>query len=235
MVSTNLVFVHQPKCAGTALKRALSSSYAPERVITLDARRSSETAEWLGKDPLEYRRDLLAYELAHQGLGRMLTGHWAVDEPLVAHFKERYLFVTLLRHPVERWFSHFFYDRYKDGDYRRITGSLEEFLATDRARREGNMYVRMLNAGGRGGSDDVDAACRTLDHFAEVGELETVDSFVSAVGRRLGGTLRLPTRNESPAPLDERLRLMADFRGTVEALCEPDLAVYSYAVNRRVA
>ena len=231
--TTNMVFVHMPKCGGSSLHGALTTCFHPQRIVRMSASGTMEAAKWLNRGFAELRRELLVVELVQSGGGRLLSGHWTVDDRVCQEFCQRYQFVTLLREPVERWFSQYFYNRYKTKtDHCRIVQSLDQFIGTAKASDQGNMYVRHLTAGTDAAPDDADAACRTLDYFSHVGLLEHVDAFVATLGKMFGRPLELGQTNVNPHPQEERAELMRQYRSEVEQLCQPDIAVYQYAIKR---
>lgn len=227
----NLVFVHLPKCAGTSFHSAIAGHYRASRITRLMSRSSKQAADRAGRGLLEYRRDLLIYELERRGRSRFLSGHWPVDADLVRAYRPGWRFVTLLRDPVERWLSHFLYNSASDGPFR-ITEPLEAFLETPRAKLLGSVYVRQLNGGAvpdddAGDDAAVTAACHTLTAFDVVGTVERLDAFRARMRERCGLALTLGVeRAGDPAG---RATVTPEQRRRITELCAPDRAVHDRA------
>jgi hypothetical protein len=158
-----------------------------------------------------------------------------MDRTLLEGLDDRWRVVTLLRHPVDRWFSSFFFNRYKEEDsHYGIDMELDEYLETPEAIREGNMYVRILNGLDEAEvlrcSDAVETACRVLDGLSVVGTVEAMDSFREKVADTLGLRLKVGRRNPTPAPESAlRQQVTEQIRRRVEELCQSDLRVYRHA------
>lgn len=102
-----LVFVHVPKCAGTALTEGLRAAWpgdaafgdfddSPANPISVAALDPAGSAERFARDaPVR----LAGAQIAH---GHMHAAKYAAVAPGAA-------WITVLRHPVERAISHFFY------------------------------------------------------------------------------------------------------------------------------
>lgn len=98
-----VIFLHLPKTAGTTLNRIARRHYAPEAVHALGPRAQDEIAAFQALGKRERERV------------RFLTGHMAfgLHEDLPAPSR----YITLLRHPVERVISFFYYIRHMGQHY----------------------------------------------------------------------------------------------------------------------
>jgi hypothetical protein len=227
-----IVFLHMPKCGGTTVSEALLQAFPPDRIEALQARESLRAAELCRRDYAHYCRDLLAYRLVAPGRSRLLTGHWVVDGDLLASTAGSWKFVTVLRDPVERWISSYFYNRFKQSEHFRIDCDLDEFLDRPRSRHAGETYVRHLT--GVAFDDEitdesVNAACETLSRFCVVGVLSQLDAFVDQFAERIGIRLNLGSP-QRPGPVAPSERTVSDEqRARIVEYCQPDLAVFRAA------
>lgn len=246
-LDASICFLHLPKCGGTSLSRAIARRYPPPvggsaPIFTLHHRASTQTAQSQGL-PLDAVRDTLLIYALNDPRVRFVTGHFRITAPVLTRHADRYAFITLLRHPVARWTSHFFYDRYRpDRTHAPIDDDLPAFFDTPRARRLGTVFVRRLGGAAEAAYDagygttleaDIERACANLDRLACVGVLEHMPEFLDAFAARFGKRLHL--RHENPNPVareDQRRSLTPDVQARIEDLCRPDLAVYRHALDR---
>ncbi|MEX0936334.1 MAG: hypothetical protein WDZ59_00630 [Pirellulales bacterium] len=225
-------FLHVPKCGGVSVKQALRQKYVSrgQMAVRLDPQASSQAADLCGEEMLEFRRRLLLYEL-HKNANRLVTGHYPYPLPPGEIPGEAWSFVTVLRDPVARWYSHYFYGLgIKNRDHFPIDVSLREFIDSDwRAKAHGALMVKMLVPD----TKCVDTAIERLNHFAVVGILEDLARFTADCRNQLGLSLRIPHVNASPTPIHERHKeITPEIHQQVVELCEPDRRVYQAALKR---
>ncbi|MFO8182818.1 MAG: sulfotransferase family 2 domain-containing protein [Candidatus Aegiribacteria sp.] len=205
---TRIAFVHVPKCGGSSLTVALKTAIGfhvqiPGRSsAALAHEAASRTAEILDRDYNRLCADLLLYYLADRRL-RFIAGHWPVRDAAFEEFSEEWDFVLLLRHPVRRWLSNYFFNRYKTSDHYRIDRELNEFLNTSRARWYGCAYAAYLAPDDFAYGDDpaeapLDKALASLQRFRIVGTLEHLDSMAESFRRIYGARLNTPHANLNP-------------------------------------
>lgn len=164
---------------------------------------------------------------------RYLTGHFWYYPGLASLTELNYRIVTLLRHPVERFYSHYFYNRFQTGGHDTTDLDIETFLSNPQAREFGTTYVRYLG-GVRADGDYASSAAVTA--AAEAGEqrldgvgfLEALDHFQAWWEQSLGYRLTIPHRRSSPARPEvvQRAKACPGIQERIELLCAPDLALY---------
>lgn len=215
-----LAFIHTPKCGGTSLDAAITAAYerAGHRAIRLDARASLRAAEAAGDKLHELRSRLLLYDLASKH-ARYLSGHYTFTEAAFT-VSRGWHFIALLRDPVARWYSAFFYNRYKESDHCARTESLAEYLSTDRA-KSGQTYARQF------GSGDVERAIENLSRFSVVGTLDNLAALQRDCERVLGIRLEVGHSRMNPrSTAEQQAEITPEIDAHVRALCEPDRYVY---------
>ena len=230
-------FLHLPKCGGTSVDEALKTIYsrAGHGVTHLDPVASKRAATIAGDDPRRARTRLLLYEMSRSDR-RYISGHFSYSEEAWNAFGDDWHFLTLLREPVSRWYSHYFFDRYKADDHARISEPIEVFVESERARRFGRNYVeRLIPSGVEAEADDtVDRAIANLQRFSLVGVLEELDTFTRDCKRLLGVSVAVEHRNRSPRTTQQRTEEVSPaIAARVVALCEPNRRVYE-AVRARI-
>lgn len=233
-IHQNLVFHHIPKCGGTSIRHAIAHHYAHAAAVHLDAPASWAASQLLGKNLDRYREEILLYLLARPDL-RYVSGHFAFSKLAYETFGDRWEFVTILREPISRWFSHYFFNRFRTDDHFKIHDDLEAFVDSDPANRLGCFYVDKFAPEwvGEPAPSAVSAAKENLAKFAVVGCLERFGSFVSEF-RRLY-SVKLATGHSMRGPVDKEKRehqITDETRRKVEAICQPDIEGYRYALAR---
>ncbi len=239
-MTKHIFYLHLPKCGGTAIDNAIRSCYRTSEIGHLNDAACVKAAELSGRYLDDYRRDLLLYYLLQQNI-KYLSGHFAYSKRAYDECGWRWHFVTVLRHPIDRWFSHYFYNRYKNGDERfRITEDLSTFVESKRAFMLGQLYVRNLTEGAdRPDQHTVDTskavatAIKVLEGFTLVGCLEHLDIMCRQFKQLFGVRLIISKSNINPVHKAQQQQQISDIiRSRVEEICKPDLEVYKYAMSR---
>jgi hypothetical protein len=192
-----IIFLHLPKTAGETLRRTLKWKYGSEMLYLHTLK---EPAESLAEVPLSKRRN-----------ARVLTGHlyYGVHE----YIPQRCEYITLLREPVARVISFYYYilgrtDHYRHEELVRSGMNLEEFVRSSPERGFENDMTRMLSGRGAGeldagnlGREALDDAKRNLEKFLVVGLTERFDESFILIRRALRWKLPLYlTKNVSIRP-----------------------------------
>jgi len=225
-----LFFLHLPKCGGVSVNRALSRAFGPHNLAALNSTAGRRAAEILGEPYKEYRAHLLWYYMSMKNVN-VVTGHFSWCNKAYDAFCEDWMYVTLLREPVSRWFSHYFYNRYGGGDYCAIEKELPEFLDSERARRMGTMYTRRLSDVQTGGlSRKVNDAKSALNKFDLVGVTQEINEFRVSLSNKIGIKLSLPKKNTSPKKNKKKEAIeRKGVRRKVEKMCKEDIEIFNHA------
>lgn len=230
-----LIFLHIPKAAGTTLYNIIERQFPPETIHDIygnglaGLRADYENFKSL---PDEEREKI-----------RLLRGHIAYG--IHRHFRRPTTYITMLRHPVERIISHYYYvlrmpEHYL---YQEVTSnkmSLADYVTSGITSELLNGQTRLLSGFQETGevevtepsvaTDVLDAARKNIrEHFIGVGLAERFDESIILLKRLLGWsnvyysrdnvTKGRPVKREIPA---ETIRLVENYN-------DADMELYEFA------
>ena len=133
----------------------------------------------LDLDLMSYRENLLLYHLAKEDC-RLVTGHYNWSDRAYRLFGDEWKFVTVLRHPVKKWLSQYYFNRYKDipAQHFQIDMDIDEYMNSEEGRALGHDQVSKLSDLAITEPDAMlEAALENLDRFDVVGLTEHLDRF----------------------------------------------------------
>lgn len=240
-INQKIFFLHIPKCGGTSLRLAIEQAFgfpqdSKNNDFHLDVMALDSAAHALEKPIVDLKRDVLTYCMAHK-FYRYISGHFAYSDKAMAAYGHEWKYVTLLRDPVSKWFSQYFYNRHKNNDHYKLDCTLEEFLATDEAKHLGRNYAYLLVDGissQEAGSDvAIQQAIANLEKFAVVGLLEKLEWFYQDFQTVFGAKLHIEARNKNPlSSKQQKQQISDDMRAQVEEICRPNIQIYQAAMAK---
>ena len=232
-----IVFFHAPKCGGTSVHKLLATAFGGP--AGLDPIAAEAAARNLGVSGLEMREAVLAY-FVKRSRARFISGHYAYSRRAFAGHEHEFDLITILRNPIDRFLSHYYYNRFKDERHHfPIECELQDWLETDQARAAATVFAKLfvgdpavaktLDATGRGKDmrAAVSDAIANLSRFAIVGVLEHLDAFESDVRKRYGirnsiGHLRKSPKAGYPKFADQPMHV----QDRILEMCAPDMTIY---------
>jgi hypothetical protein len=232
-ISENIFFLHIPKCGGTSVTKALYRKFQPNSVQSLNVDASTEVSNALNMDLMAFREYILLYSLAMYGC-RHVAGHFVWSDKAHQIYGKNWRFVTILRHPVEKWFSQYYFNRYKDADHFRIKMDIESFLDSREGKALGFDQINKLSDATITNPDEMlEAALINLDKFDVIGITGHFDRFQQDFNNQFKTPIFIPHLNKNPA--QNRKRQASDnqeIREHVEEICKPDMILYRAALDK---
>ena len=220
-----VAFFHLPKCGGTSLEAALLRAYRDggQSTLHMHAKHSVRAAQAAGMPMADFRKALLLYHLQDPS-ARYISGHYIFSEAALAAASPRWQLLTVLREPMARFYSQYFFNRYKrDHEHFGRTDTLEAYLDTRGAAYAAQLYSRQFGFG-----EGLDRALDTLSRFAFAGVLEDSPGLVQGVSSLLGTPPRIEQLNASPrSNADRQAEITPEIDARVREMCAEDLALYS--------
>ena len=248
VIDIPVFLLHVPKCGGTSIQVALEEAYGLRSGIRIDLRgnihhtaffrlnphASKEAADRLGMPFHALREHVLLYQMSCSGR-KFTSGHFQFSDAAYAGYQGTYTFNSLIRDPVERWYSHYFYDRDKEGDHFSVDDAIDDYLTSPRGRATGRLIARYFAGADCGEDDIVEQAIQNIAKFDVVGVLDDLGTFKSDLRYVLGADINIPVRNASPtSAAQKRKEITPEIHRRVVEVCKPDQAVYDYVVENLI-
>ena len=131
-----------------------------------------------------------------------ISGHFSFSDKAYQYFSNTYSYITILRDPIKRWISQYFFDKYKPHKFRQIHEDLPTFIQSERGKSHGYQYVQMLGglhpSGEYSSQQAIERAKENLHKLEVVGCLEYIDVFMKQFENRFGVKLKIHRKNQSP-------------------------------------
>ncbi len=237
MLPAPVVFHHVPKCGGTSVGRALRWHYILSQDTVLPEASFRAFEAFTGRndrmqmltDVLDLREQMMLYQL-FRGI-RCFSGHVRFSNIAFEIFSPEYRFITILREPVARFISHFFWDYGRTDKYAYIEEGFAEFLETPRAKEFGATYSRFfcgLPKETDFSSDKaIDAAIHNLKRMDIVGRLDDLPTFEKELKNKLGSRIRIGHENKMRQPNEIKSQTVTpELLEKAKVLCTPDILIW---------
>lgn len=228
-----LIFLHIPKTAGMTMHQVVSRQYPSDTIYWVDGHRNREDIERFMRLPPEQRQHIQCM-IGHVGFG------------LHRYFQQPVDYLTLLRDPVERVISHYFYVKRSPDNYlhdwvvsRNIT--LKQYVSSKRVAELNNGQTRLLcgmpqmdTIFGHDPLTDAafEAACRNLESMSCIGLVERFDESLLMFRKILGWGQIFYARANVTRSRAGRDALPEDVLDAIKAHNQYDLELY--ALGRRL-
>lgn len=178
------LFLHIPKAAGTTLQTILSHNFPPGKTWIIDSNRPNTAIRYFSKLTAEEKQRFVAFR-GHMAFGT----HQFLDRD--------FTYVTLLRHPVDRMISHYYYVKqcgpahYLFDQVHRNKYSLAQYVRSGISPELDNGQVRLLTdtentvpIGGMTREHLEQAKQNLVRYFGVVGTVDRFDEFLIMLRKR---------------------------------------------------
>ena len=238
-----IIFHHIPKCGGTSIVAGLALTYYPLRLLRygrkgfpglLNAPDSSQAAKEQNTNRYTFRRNLLAQNV-DQDNSPLISGHYPFNPALYDKEKDQWHFITLLRDPLNRWYSEYFWNRHKDHDYRKTDLSIEAYLETEEGLENTRSFVNYFSCSENNSAlvntSERKEALNNLPKFNVIGCLEHLQRFKADMKSTFGRKPIFLKQNKSPAPKDAQKKPdeNSDFHKKLLEYLDADIEIYAKA------
>lgn len=234
-----IVFIHAPKCGGTSVGRALRRAYMlsqgtvkpRESAMAFDAAQRSDGQ--VAGDVSDLREMMLLYLLYCDT--RCISAHVAFSNAAFDRFSDRYIFVTLLRDPVERFISNYYWSQ-RRASPSRVDEPIEQFLASDRAIQMGSTYVQYFSGEPwrkEVSPGQIEAAIANIRQLSAVGFLDRIEHFEARLRNLTGARLKIGHENVGKTTPEHGSVLSNSLRDRIRDVCRPDREIWDAVQDLR--
>lgn len=222
LYKNKIMFVHVPKCGGTSLSHSFRARYPLSSFKVSEEASSRALQDVDAADWMRFKRDLMAYHAS--GGSHYIQGHAPIDQDFISQYADEFLFVTLLRDPVDRFISHYHFDP------RCRKYPFPEFLESRRGWIESHILCYFFGEqpwGVREGIEGAPArAIQNLKRFSVVGVLEDQEAFSRECQANLGVKIALPKRNIGAQRKEKKYDIAESDMAKLKEMCALDREIY---------
>ena len=188
------------------------------------------------KNIMGFREDILLYSMSNNDY-QYIAGHFRYSDKVYKEFGHDWNFITVLRHPVKKWISQYFFNRSKEDNHFSIDSDLESFVDSEAGRKLGSDYVQKLTDKSLGldptSEDAISTAAANLSKFSLVGFLKDINGFTQDYKNLFDVNLKIENKNSNPvSKSQQKSQISNQTRKKIEEICKPDITLYQLAAKQ---
>lgn len=222
----SIIFLHIPKAAGTTLYRIIDKQYEPKSIFTLDGFHPQESIAEFKTLPEASKREI-----------KLIQGHMRFG--IHEYLPQPFTYMTVLREPVERIISHYYFVRRTPRHYlyNEVTSkdmSLKDYVGSGISTELNNAQTRVL-AGvesisfGQCSPEILETAKKNIQqHFAVVGLADKFEETLLLLKRVLGWKTPFYIRQNVTKDRPPKENISEDTLKIIEKYNELDIELYKY-------
>ena len=233
----NIIFIHIPKTGGSTLRSVFKKNTRPEHAIFLD-----------GIKPKKSITELLSAPSHILSKTNLIYGH--LDFGLHEQINKKPVYLTMLRHPVERVVSHYYYAKNHEvhilhGAIHKKKLSLLDFVSSGISTEMDNLQTRMLTGTSFYGNNEIpyggctqkmaEKAFSNLEtNFLAYGIMEKFNWSVLYFGKILNWNKSTFIRHNKGNTERQRIKLSQAEYSKIASINKYDMYLYEKAKKRFV-
>lgn len=223
-----VIFFHIPKTAGSSLVRGLHNALFDfknpfKRFHFSICPRASLEADV--NETFQNRCMIAKYAMRLNNIS-LVTGHFPYfDIPDVVDEKSEWIRLSVLRDPVKRFLSEYYYNTHKSSDHLKIDVSLDDYLSSDRAKLSGSTYLKWFSS-----ECNMEEAKENIQKLDVLGFQENLNELANNLNSSYGMRVKLKQINKRPKASKSLLEEnITDVQlAKIKELCEKDMNLYDY-------
>lgn len=224
-LKASLIFLHIPKTAGCTLNTILERQYKKSTIFTIDSNK-------------KYIEDFKQLTESQKEKIKLLKGHMYFG--LHEFFPQQSIYITVMRDPVERVISHYYYVLSKPYNqlHQQVTSqniSLKDFVSSGMCLHADNGQTRLLSTLGAStgygqcSTEMLESAKKNIqEHFAVVGLAEKFDETLILMQTKLQWKIPVYSKQNTTKNRPAKEDISRDVLKIIESYNEVDSELYKY-------